>query len=58
MSKKIRPIKFLKSLFKQNEKIQEFPPDFESWHLDIIKQVKPYTMTSNERLYSLIEAVK
>ncbi|MCA6489469.1 MAG: class I SAM-dependent methyltransferase [Chitinophagaceae bacterium] len=58
MSKKIKPIKFLKSLFTQTEKTQEFPADFEPWHIDIIQRVKPFTMTSNERLYCLIESVK
>jgi hypothetical protein len=35
-----------------------FPYDFDDDHIDIIKRVKPFTMTSNERLYGLIEAVK
>ncbi len=33
-------------------------PDFEAFHWQIIDKVKPYTMTSVERLYGLIEAVK
>ncbi len=37
---------------------QSFPTDFDSFHIDIIKTVKPYTMTSVERLFGLIEAVK
>lgn len=35
-----------------------FPFDFGDDHIDIIKRVKPYTMTSNERLFGLIEAVR
>jgi O-methyltransferase len=33
-------------------------PDFETFHADIIEKVFPYTMTSPERLYALISAVK
>ena len=35
-----------------------FPFDFHDYHISIIKQVKPFTMTSNERLFGLIEAVR
>jgi len=35
-----------------------FPFDFDDDHIDIIKRVKSYTMTSNERLFGLIEAVR
>jgi O-methyltransferase len=35
----------------------EYPPDFGSEHISIIERVRPYTMTSFERLYALIEAV-
>lgn len=34
------------------------PPDFEKLHIEIIRKVTPYTLTSPERLYSLIEAVR
>lgn len=37
---------------------EEFPADFEQQYIDIIKTVKPYTMTGNERLYQLIYCVK
>ena len=38
---------------------QEAPPkDFEQEHVDIINRVLPYTLTSYERLYALIEAVR
>lgn len=36
----------------------KYPTDFEPFHIEIIKAVKPYTMTSIERLFGLIEAVK
>ena len=35
-----------------------FPYDFDGDHIEIIKRVKPFTMTSNERLFGLIDAVK
>jgi hypothetical protein len=36
----------------------EHPPDFSSLHKSIIRKVRPYTMTSQERLYALLEAVR
>ncbi|MDT4926319.1 MAG: O-methyltransferase [Pseudonocardiales bacterium] len=35
-----------------------FPSDFESGAKDIIRAVRPYTMTSNEKLYGLIQATR
>jgi hypothetical protein len=35
-----------------------FPTDFESGAKDIIRAVRPYTMTSNEKLYGLIQATR
>ena len=35
-----------------------FPYDFDDYHIDIIKRVKSFTMTSNERLFGLIESVR
>lgn len=35
-----------------------WPMDFEDFHKDIITRVSPYTMTSPERIFGLIEAVK
>jgi O-methyltransferase len=35
-----------------------YPPDFTPFHLSILKAVKPYTMTSPERIYALIEGVQ
>ena len=39
-------------------KHKEFPTDFADDHIDIIRLVKPYTMTSSEKLYALIQGVK
>ena len=36
----------------------EFPSDFTENDIEIIKKVKPYTLTSNERIYSLLQATK
>ncbi|MBX9782650.1 MAG: TylF/MycF family methyltransferase [Chitinophagaceae bacterium] len=54
---------FLSGLFKKekNKNVAEaiiYPPDFEDLHKRIYTKVKPYTMTSAERIYGLIEAVK
>lgn len=35
-----------------------FPPDFDQESADIVKRVMPYTMTSPERVFALIQAVK
>jgi len=35
-----------------------FPPDFESSDIEIIRAVEPYTMTSTERIYALVHAVR
>lgn len=58
MSKKFRPVKWLKQIVGVNKKVPVYPPDFDSFHIDIIEQVRPFTMTSPERLYGLIEAVR
>jgi O-methyltransferase len=42
----------------KNQSAAQWPPDFEEYHKRIIEKVKPYTMTSPERLFGLIEAVK
>ncbi len=39
-------------------KPKRWPVDFEDWHQSIIEKVQPFTMTSRERLYGLLEAVK
>lgn len=37
---------------------EEFPSDFNPEEIDVIRQSSPYTMTSPERMYTLIQAVK
>lgn len=53
-----KPIKAFKVLFGLEDKQSLYPLDFEPFHIQIIEKVRPYTMTSNERLFGLIEAVK
>jgi O-methyltransferase len=55
---KFKPVKAFKALFGLDIKEQVFPGDFEDLHKEIIRKVRPYTMTSDERLFGLIEAVK
>lgn len=55
---KMKPLKALKVFFGIEEHKNVFPLDFEPFHQNIIAKVSRYTMTSNERLYGLIEAVK
>jgi O-methyltransferase len=57
--------KYLKSLINKAgynieklEKKKEWPTDFEDIHKTTIEKVLPYTMTSSERLFGLVEAVK
>jgi O-methyltransferase len=40
------------------EKSEPHPVDFEDSHKKIIEKVRPYTMTSPERIFGLVEAVK
>jgi O-methyltransferase len=37
---------------------QEFPSDFDEQEREIIRKVRPWTMTSSERIYALIQAVR
>jgi O-methyltransferase len=37
---------------------KKFPPDFSQDYIETILAVQPYTMTSPERIFSLVEAVK
>jgi hypothetical protein len=52
----LKNIKRALKLSSANEDI--LPKDFESHHVNIFKKVQPFTMTSPERIYALIEAVK
>lgn len=42
----------------KNQPPVEWPADFDEIHKEIIKKVIPYTMTSPERIYGLIESVR
>lgn len=53
-----KPIRFINTLLGKKAADISFPPDFDAFHIDIIRKVRPYTMTSPERLFALIEAVK
>lgn len=44
--------------FKKKSKSVSLPVDFEQIHKDILEKVSPFTMTSSERVYGLIESVK
>jgi O-methyltransferase len=37
---------------------EEYPPDFLGDEIGIIREVQPWTMTSSERIYALIQAVR
>ena len=39
-------------------RLDGFPADFEERHIEIIKKVSPYTLTSAKKIYSLIESVR
>jgi hypothetical protein len=47
-------------MFKKllKKKAEAFPPDFEKLHIETIQMVRKETMTSPERIFSLIEATK
>lgn len=54
---------FLKNLFaskkpESTNNAPAYPADFEALHKTVYSKVKPFTMTSAERIYGLIEAVK
>jgi len=55
---KLKPFKAFKALFGLDETTNVYPDDFDAIHKEIIEKVRPYTMTSNERLYGLIESVQ
>ena len=38
--------------------LRRYPPDFRSDEIDTIREVRPWTMTSAERIYALIDAVR
>lgn len=55
INKLLQPLHYqLAPVIKNNE----FPMDFDQMHKNIWRSVQPFTMTSPERVFSLIEAVK
>ena len=38
-------------------KQKKWPDDFEPFHKEVVAKVEPYTMTSQERIFGLVEAV-
>ena len=55
LAKKI--IKKLGYEIHRSSTYREFPIDFNETDIEIIKSVKPYTLTSIERRFALIQAV-
>lgn len=53
-----KPIRYINTLLGKKAATFSFPPDFDLFHIEIIRKVRPYTMTSPERLFALIETVK
>jgi hypothetical protein len=47
-----------RALLSPDELLRDKYPDLEDAHLDIVRQVQPYTMTSPERIVAVIEATK
>jgi O-methyltransferase len=44
-------------IVKYND-VRKLPPDFERQYIEIIERVSPYTITSPERIYTLIQSVQ
>src|SRR5208282_1000040 len=46
-------------VYKQSaHQISSFPPDFNPEEMEIIRETKPFTLSSVERIYALIQAVR
>ncbi len=41
-----------------HDQAEDYPPDFHKEETDTIREVRPFTMTSAERIYALIQAVR
>lgn len=54
--KSLRDVTHEQFTSKRNE--QRLPPDFDDLHIRIIESVQDYTMTSPERIFALVEAVR
>ncbi len=55
---RLKPIKAIRVLLGLDDQKSAFPDDFEDIHRKIIAKVRPFTMTSEERLFGLIESVQ
>lgn len=53
----LRPVG-LKAVGIHKDEILAMPPDFGKEEIEIIRDVLPYTMSSSERVYTMIQAVK
>lgn len=53
-----KPIRLINKILGRSTSERPYPPDFDAFHIGIIQKVRPYTMTSPERLFALIEAVR
>src|SRR5688572_177156 len=50
--------KIYRKIINRLDNTPKFPADFEEEHRHICEKVAPFTMTSKERVFSLVEAVK
>jgi O-methyltransferase len=50
-------LKILKKMALKYGLLREFPVDFTNYEIDIIRAVRPYTLTSSERIYALIHSI-
>jgi len=50
--------KTLRSAGFEFRRYREFPADFDEGSIDVIRRVAPYTMTSSERIFCLVQAVQ
>jgi O-methyltransferase len=47
-----------RAMLSGDELLREKYPDFEPAHFDVMRQVQPYTLTSPERIFAVIEATR
>ena len=47
-----------RAMLSGDELLREKYPDFEPSHFDVMRQVQPYTLTSPERIFAVIEATR
>src|SRR5215469_3361118 len=70
LERAIRPMKTIRTLIHKSFRLfgldlirytppqEVFPPDFDSEVADIVRAARPWTMTTPERIYCLIQAVR